>query len=136
VKHHALANPRPRGGAGHRTFACLECGAPGEQDHRGGRLRLFCRRACAARAASRCRENRLRAGRAGERVRRQVVAERDAWVCWLCDAPVDPALRHPNPLSASLDHVQPLSRGGTDTYENTRLAHLTCNIRRGLKVVA
>lgn len=59
------------------------------------------------------------------------VFERDGWVCQLCGAPVDPSLRAPSPLSASLDHIVPLSRGGAHSRANTQLAHLLCNVKKG-----
>lgn len=62
---------------------------------------------------------------------RTEVFDRDAWVCGICHAPVSPDVRYPDPQSASLDHIQPLSLGGDHTRENTRLAHLRCNVQRG-----
>lgn len=59
------------------------------------------------------------------------VYERDNWVCGLCDGEVDQSVKYPDPLSASLDHVVPLSLGGAHTRENTRCSHLVCNMRRG-----
>lgn len=61
----------------------------------------------------------------------RVVYERDRWVCQLCEEPVDPSVKYPDPRSASLDHVLPLARGGDHTYENVQLAHLSCNVRKG-----
>lgn len=62
------------------------------------------------------------------------IFERDGWVCGICDEPVDSTLRWPDPNSASLDHVEPLSLGGHHVAANVRCAHLTCNIRRGNRV--
>lgn len=59
------------------------------------------------------------------------IFKRDEWVCQLCGGKVDPALRHPDPLSASLDHVVPVSKGGGHTRANVQLAHLVCNTARG-----
>lgn len=59
------------------------------------------------------------------------IFERDDWVCQLCGVPVDPELVWPDRLSASLDHIVPLSRGGFHSRENCQLAHLVCNIRKG-----
>lgn len=58
------------------------------------------------------------------------IFERDAWLCALCDRAIDRALRWPNPMSVSLDHVIPLSRGGEHSPENTQASHLTCNLRK------
>jgi 5-methylcytosine-specific restriction endonuclease McrA len=44
---------------------------------------------------------------------------------------VDKRLAWPDPKSASLDHVRPISRGGSHTYFNVQLAHLTCNLKKG-----
>ena len=33
-------------------------------------------------------------------------------------------------MSASLDHIVPLSQGGTHTLGNVQLAHLVCNERK------
>lgn len=66
-----------------------------------------------------------------EKIERLVVGERDGWVCWLCEELVDPALSYPDPKSLSVDHVVPLSRGGSHTYANVRAAHLDCNVKRG-----
>jgi hypothetical protein len=62
------------------------------------------------------------------------LAARDGWVCWLCDAPIDPALPSTLPGAASIDHVVPRSRGGTSDLRNLRLAHRRCNGRRGARV--
>jgi len=64
------------------------------------------------------------------------IYERDIWLCGLCLTPVDPDVSWPDPMSASLDHVLPLSKGGTHTYENVQLAHLACNVSKGNRVAA
>lgn len=63
------------------------------------------------------------------------VFERDDWICWLCEKPVDRDQKFPHPFSASLDHVIPVSKGGPHTRANTRCSHLTCNARRGARDV-
>lgn len=73
-------------------------------------------------------------GVASERYTRLEIAERDEFVCWLCNEPVDMSLRHPDPRSASVDHVIPLSLGGDDLKSNVRLAHLGENLARGNRV--
>lgn len=71
-----------------------------------------------------------------ERFSRLEVFARDDWTCGLCDSPVDPTLTFPDPASASLDHIAPVSLGGAHTRANTRLAHLGCNASRGNREVA
>lgn len=62
------------------------------------------------------------------------VFERDGWLCGLCHGPIDPTLAYPDPMSVSLDHVLPLSRGGEHSRSNTQASHLTCNLRKYNKV--
>ena len=62
------------------------------------------------------------------------VFERDQWICGICNLQVDQSLKYPNPMSASLDHVIPLSKGGQHTRMNTQCAHLRCNIRKNNKI--
>lgn len=59
------------------------------------------------------------------------LAERDGWVCWLCEQPIDPDAVLGAPQRASIDHVVPKSRGGPTEPANLRLAHARCNGERG-----
>jgi hypothetical protein len=59
------------------------------------------------------------------------LAARDGWVCWLCDGPIDPALPSTLAGGATVDHVVPRSRGGSNEPANLRLAHRRCNGTRG-----
>lgn len=66
----------------------------------------------------------------GRPVRLTEIRERDKNRCHLCgDKVQDKAW--PHPLSPSLDHVVPLSRGGIHDPDNVRLAHLRCNVEKG-----
>jgi hypothetical protein len=58
------------------------------------------------------------------------ITARDKNRCHLCRKRVS-SKPWPHPLSASLDHVVPLSQGGDHTPENVRLAHLRCNVSKG-----
>jgi 5-methylcytosine-specific restriction endonuclease McrA len=65
------------------------------------------------------------------------IFQRDGWTCQVpgCElGPVRYDLAWPDPLSPSVDHIVPLSLGGTDTAPNKRAAHLTCNTRRGVRM--
>lgn len=48
--------------------------------------------------------------------------------CILCGEPVEF-------VDSSLEHLTPLSRGGSNNYENLGIAHLTCNIRKQAKTL-
>ena len=62
-----------------------------------------------------------------ERIDALVVANRDNWICQICFEPIDSSLTYPNQLYRSVDHIIPLSKGGTHVYENVQIAHLRCN---------
>jgi 5-methylcytosine-specific restriction endonuclease McrA len=66
----------------------------------------------------------------GDPVRRELIARRDRWCCQLCGERVDERLVWPHPLSASLDHVVPLTKGGAHEPANVQLAHLRCNVAK------
>jgi hypothetical protein len=40
----------------------------------------------------------------------------------------EPAIRRYDPLAASIDHILPRSRGGTDDDGNLQITHLRCNL--------
>lgn len=61
------------------------------------------------------------------------IYERDGWTCQLCEGRVDPDAEV-FADRASLDHIVPRSRGGSDESSNLRLAHVGCNARRGDRV--
>ncbi|MGP3750907.1 HNH endonuclease [Streptomyces sp. IBSNAI001] len=89
--------------------------------------------------ATKAADQRRRARKAGaesEIIRPGDVFVRDAWVCALCAGPVDAAATWPSPDSASVDHVVPLSRGGSHTMENVTTAHLRCNLSKGNRTEA
>lgn len=74
---------------------------------------------------------RARAERYGvkyEKVIRSKVFERDGWTCGICDEPVDRSVKYPDLMSVSLDHVIPLSAGGSHTYDNVQCSHWYCNV--------
>lgn len=60
---------------------------------------------------------------------------RDGWKCQICHQRVDKKLKYPDPKSASLDHIIPLSQGGSHTYRNLQLAHLGCNSSKNVNVL-
>ncbi len=39
------------------------------------------------------------------------------------------------PTEIHYDHVIPLARGGSHTFENIRISHGACNMRKGVKLL-
>lgn len=55
---------------------------------------------------------------------RDLIWKRDNGICGICNQPVTRTEMH-------MDHIQPRSLGGSDSFNNLRAAHGLCNIRRG-----
>lgn len=80
------------------------------------------------------RRARMLGARTGGSVFLADVRERDGDGCALCFDPIDFSLAFPHPLSKSVDHIIPLSKGGPHDPSNCQLAHLICNTAKGAKV--
>jgi 5-methylcytosine-specific restriction endonuclease McrA len=106
---------------------CPHCGATFIAPRPGHR---FCSPGCRRRHRTYNRRQ-LQRARAGSPVGRAAIFQRDGWTCRLCGAPVDRTLRSPHPLAPSLDHIVPLSAGGTHEPANVQLAHVVCNVAKG-----
>ena len=56
-------------------------------------------------------------------------------VCGICGKPVDMSLKYPHPMSKTIDHIIPISKGGHPSdLDNLQLAHWTCNRRKSDKI--
>lgn len=75
---------------------------------------------------------RARSGRVDAPTRLRVYA-RDKGVCRLCGQPVDLSLPYRHPLAATVDHIECQSWALIPDHsaDNLRLAHRSCNSRRG-----
>lgn len=63
----------------------------------------------------------------GDKIDPYVIYVHFNWTCYLCNRKINPELTSPDPMSATLDHVIPLSRGGGHTWDNLLPTHLICN---------
>ena len=67
----------------------------------------------------------------GDYIDSLVLFELYGWTCCICARKIDKRLRCPNYWAATIDHVIPLSKGGTHTWDNVRPAHWKCNMDKG-----
>lgn len=68
-----------------------------------------------------------------EKNRKKIIKEQS--ICALCGKPVNKKLKYPHPLSASVDHIIPLAKGGHPSdLENLQLAHWVCNRQKSDKL--
>jgi 5-methylcytosine-specific restriction endonuclease McrA len=72
------------------------------------------------------RRRSLKRGSASERVDYERIRKRDRMICHLCDRRIAKSELH-------FDHVIPLSQGGTHSEDNVRVAHRTCNLKKGAR---
>lgn len=69
-----------------------------------------------------------------ERNRKKIISRED--VCAICGKPVDKKLPYPHPMSATVDHIIPLAKGGHPSdINNMQLAHLICNRLKSDKII-
>lgn len=104
---------------GPKHHACHQCGA----DFIVTGFRLYCSDECLGRAAR-------RTGGCWITPRtRLAIYDRDGWACQICGRPIP---RMPTLWidRATLDHIIPRSKGGTDDPSNLRAAHHGCNSLR------
>lgn len=110
---------------------CPTCGAALTPRHRVDAV--FCSEVCSSKAHNVTRKIRRRIGESGPRPRKvplvslAAIAKRDKYRCGICGGKVSMKRRHPDPLAASLDHIVPLSVGGTNDLTNLQLSHFRCN---------
>lgn len=66
----------------------------------------------------------------GDKIEHLTLFNLHGWICVICKDPIDPKLRQPNPLAATVEHVVPLCLGGTHTWDNVGPAHASCNFAK------
>lgn len=118
--------------------SCIVCGGEIIRPSRGA-WRSTCSRACSRRTEA-YKSNRRRVKRRRKRILRgadrerysdEEIFRRDGWRCGLCGKKVSLLHRVPHPKAPTIDHVVPLSDGGSDTRRNVQLAHFLCNSKKG-----
>ena len=111
-----------------KTLAiCKQCG----ESYRGRPDQKFCSHVC------RINHRRVKSRSAFvEPVGLRFLIERDEGICQLCGTLVSTQIAAPHPLSPSIDHMIPLSKGGLHSKANCQLAHLYCNTSKSDRLIA
>lgn len=107
---------------------CSAC--PAVIDKRKRQDSRFCSVECQKAAITHLRRA-ARLDVAAENISPAGVVARCGTDCGICGEPIDMALTRPDLMSFSIDHLVPLSRGGTHTYDNVGPSHLLCNMKKG-----
>lgn len=69
-----------------------------------------------------------------EKNKRTILMTQD--VCGICGKPVDKALKYPNLMCATVDHIIPIAKGGHPSdITNLQLAHFACNRQKSDKLI-
>jgi 5-methylcytosine-specific restriction endonuclease McrA len=71
----------------------------------------------------------------GDKIDHLTLFELHAWTCFICKGDIDRRLRLPSIYAATVEHIIPLSKGGTHTWDNCAPAHYICNQSKGDKVL-
>jgi 5-methylcytosine-specific restriction endonuclease McrA len=106
-----------------REVTCDGCGKSFIAEHPRAR---WCSKKCANRHWGLVR-SRQRGRPSTARYTDREIFERDGWVCQICQRPVDREAKRLHPDGATIDHVVPLPRGGSDEPTNIVTAHWRCN---------
>lgn len=67
----------------------------------------------------------------GELINHTEVFDAHGWVCHLCGDLIDRFAKRDDWMKVTLDHIIPLSKGGTHTRDNVAPAHRRCNEAKG-----
>lgn len=128
------------------VYICKQCGKSFMRRKRGEDQCLFCSRKCAKEylvrqytathtecdTVKKRREYRIRAnGKPDFSINLQMLYERDHGICAICGKPVNMETDTCDNEYGSIDHIIPLAKGGTHTWDNVQLAHRICNSRKG-----
>lgn len=59
--------------------------------------------------------------------------KRDGDNCYICNKIMNKDLHYNEDDYPNIEHIKPLSKGGTHTWDNVKLAHRKCNLEKGVK---
>lgn len=127
------ARPMPNGTCTWKDCTCKTCGTRfiSKQFHN------CCSIECSQEFKREYKRNAKHVRRARQRkahvalVRRGEIYKRDNYRCQLCGKKLKMDAEVPHPNAPTLDHIIPLSKGGTHEPTNVQAAHFLCNATKG-----
>lgn len=129
-----LSLAAPKASVMGKAAVCKECHKPYAVQY-GVKLRDYCSHECQAKRSHRIHRALNKALSRGctvtECVDPRDVFERDGYRCWICGG--ETSGKVPDAKAPTLDHVTPVSEGGSHTMDNLRCAHFRCNWERWYK---
>lgn len=69
-----------------------------------------------------------------EKIDYNIVRERCGDKCYVCHKKINFNLPFPHDMSASIEHIYPISLGGQENYSNVTYSHLSCNREKWNKI--
>lgn len=108
-------------------FYCANCRCSVQSTTRKKYCSLACSSLVSWRTQKHKRRARIRSGERGDSIDMPTLLERDKYRCGLCQDKINPRLSYPHDQCATIDHIIPLSRGGSHTWRNVQAAHHRCN---------
>ena len=120
------------------TYTCKCCSREYKPIETGYNSKKYCSERCQKRLYDRKkdvkRDHRKRWRKHDKGITLDALYARDNGICYLCGKPCDYSDMSINDgvfiagnMYPSIDHVKPLARGGTHTWDNVKLAHRICN---------
>ena len=102
--------------------------------------KVFCSLTCSGRFENRRKETarRKRIARNGKvnwDISIERLIKRDNCVCYLCGERVDNSVDTNDDSYPSIEHVIPVCKGGTHTWDNVKIAHRGCNREKVTKII-
>lgn len=112
--------------------ACAECGKVFKANSQNQKYcSLKCRKQTENRRAEITERRKIKEnGKINWGITLDKLIERDNGVCHICGEMVVRGINYNAPNYPTIDHVMPISKGGTHTWDNVKLAHRKCNIKK------
>jgi 5-methylcytosine-specific restriction endonuclease McrA len=118
-------------------FKCANCLSPSLRIFKKSNpsikpFNMFCSKSCSHAKCNyggrKIRRQRIRDAKKGFKSFSKLdVFQKSLGCCGICGMEVDSAIKYPHPMSASIDHIIPIAKGGNHCLSNVQLAHFICN---------